>query len=41
MFVLISDEPAQKCKNNAIFKQNYAPKTVYNLFKTAYSCCFS
>ena len=28
-------EPLLKCENNAIFKQNYTPKTN---FKIAYSC---
>ena len=32
-------EPAQKCENNAIFKQNYAQKLLF-AFKMAYSCCF-
>ena len=30
-------EPTQKCKNNAIFKQNYAHK-LFIAFKIAYSC---
>ena len=33
-------EPAQKCKSNAIFKQNYTLKLFID-FKTAYSCSFS
>ena len=33
-------EPAQKCKNNAVFKQNY-PAKLFLIFKMAYSCCFS
>ena len=33
-------EPAQKCENCGIFKQNYALK-VFVAFKTANSCCFS
>ena len=33
-------EPAQKCYNNAIFKQNYTLK-LFVAFKMAYSCCFS
>ena len=32
-------EPAQKCENFAIFKQNYTPK-VFVAFKRANSCCF-
>ena len=31
-------EPAQKCENNAIFKQNYT-LTLFIDFKM-YSCCF-
>ena len=37
-FVLMS-ELALKCKNNAIFKQNYAQK-LFIAFKRAYSFCF-
>ena len=33
-------KPAQKCYNNAIFKQNYTIK-LFVAFKMAYSCCFS
>ena len=33
-------EPAQKCENYAIFKQNYTLK-LFVAFKMAYSCCFS
>ena len=33
-------EPAQKCKNNPIFKQNYRAK-LFLIFKMAYSCCSS
>ena len=32
-------EPAQKCVNNAIFKQNYAQK-LFITFKMTYYCCF-
>ena len=32
-------EPALKCENNAIFKQNYAQK-LFIASKMAYSCCF-
>ena len=32
-------EPAQKCENNAIFKQNYTLK-LFIVFKMTYSCCF-
>ena len=32
-------EPALKCENNAIFKQNYALK-LFIAFKMAYSFCF-
>ena len=32
-------EPALKCENNAIFKQNYTPKLCIS-FKISYSCCF-
>ena len=32
-------EPAQKCVNNAIFKQNYAKK-LFITFKMTYYCCF-
>ena len=32
-------EPAQKCENFAIFKQNYTLK-VFVAFKRANSCCF-
>ena len=32
-------ELALKCKNNAIFKQNYAQK-LFIAFKRAYSFCF-
>ena len=32
-------EPAQKCENYAIFKQNYTLK-LFVAFKMAYSCCF-
>ena len=35
MFVLMS-EPAQKCENNAIFKQK-----LYIAYKMTYSWCFS
>ena len=37
-FVLMS-EPAQKCENNAIFKQNNALELFISL-KMAISCCF-
>ena len=37
-FVLIS-EPALKCENNAIFKQNYTLKQII-AFEMVYSCCF-
>ena len=30
-------EPALKCQNNAIFKQNYAKK-LFIYFKISYSC---
>ena len=33
-------EPAQKCENCGIFKQNYTLK-VFVAFKTANSCCFT
>ena len=33
-------EPALKCENNAIFKQNDTLK-LFIAFKMAYSCCFS
>ena len=33
-------EPALKCQDNAIFKQNYSLKLL-TTFKMAYSCCFS
>ena len=33
-------EPAQKCENNAIFKQNYTLELII-AFKIAYSCCLS
>ena len=33
-------EPAQKCENFAIFKQNYTLE-LFIAFKMAYSCCFS
>ena len=33
-------EPAQKCENNAIYKQNYALK-LFNVVKMTYSCVFS
>ena len=32
-------EPALKCENNAIFKQNYTQK-LFIAFKISYSCCF-
>ena len=32
-------EPALKCENNAIFKQNYSQK-LFISFKISYSCCF-
>ena len=32
-------EPAQKCENNAIIKQNYTPELLIVL-KMAYSCFF-
>ena len=32
-------EPAQKCENCAIFKQNYTKK-LFVAFKRANSCCF-
>ena len=32
-------EPAQKCKNYAIFKQNYTPELLIAL-KMVYSCFF-
>ena len=32
-------EPALKCENNVIFKQNYAQK-LFIAFKMAYSFCF-
>ena len=38
-FVLMS-EPAQKCKNYVLFKQNYTLE-LFVAFKMAYSCCFS
>ena len=31
---------AQKCENNAIFKQNYTLELII-AFKIAYSCCLS
>ena len=31
-------EPAQKCENYAIFKQNYTPELLIAL-KMAYCCC--
>ena len=37
-FVLMS-EPAQKCQNYDIFKQNYTLELLIN-FKMAHSCCF-
>ena len=33
-------EPAQKCENYAILKQNYTLELCI-AFKMAYSCCFS
>ena len=33
-------EPALKCQDNAIFKQNNSLKLLIT-FKMAYSCCFS
>ena len=33
-------EPAQKCKNNAIFNQKYTQK-LFIAFKMAFYCCFS
>ena len=33
-------EPARKCQDNAIFKQNYSLKLLIT-FKMPYSCCFS
>ena len=33
-------EPAQKCENYAIFRQNYTLE-LFVAFKMAYSCCFS
>ena len=33
-------EPAGKCQDNDIFKQNYSLKLLI-IFKKAYSCCFS
>ena len=33
-------EPAQRCENYAIFKQNYTPE-LFIAFKMVYSCCFS
>ena len=32
-------EPALKCENNAIFKQNYTQK-LFISFKISYYCCF-
>ena len=32
-------EPAQKCENYAIFKQNYTQKLLIS-FKISYYCCF-
>ena len=32
-------EPAQKCENYAIFKQNYTQK-LFISFKISYYCCF-
>ena len=32
-------EPAQKCENYAIFKQNYTLE-LFIALKMAYSCCF-
>ena len=31
-------EPALKCENNAIFKQNYTHKLF--IFRISFSCCF-
>ena len=33
-------EPAPKCENDTIFKQNYTLK-LFITFKMAYFCCFS
>ena len=38
--IVLMFEPALKCQDNAIFKQNYS-LNFFITFKMAYSCCFS